>query len=294
MTYYVYALLDPRKEGPFKYGKWAFSHLPFYIGKGKGRRCYAHGKIGERCYNNYKDRLISKIKRSGLSPLVVIKRRNLQEETAFTLEESLIRKIGRHDLRTGPLVNLTNGGEGVSGRKIPNKERVRRSESMRSRSSLKKILTRKKLQRTLKGLSQEEKDKATRKRLASLDARSPIEKRESSIKRRAALLKSSPARMSARTKTLSEKSEAEKAETKRLKQVAWSNRTEAQKIDLKRKRRAVLAYKTEEELLDIRKRRSQSCKESKLSRTQEQKELWLSKMRATWDKKIKSKQKKEK
>jgi len=35
-NYYVYALLDPRKNGPFKFDNIVFDYEPFYIGKGKG------------------------------------------------------------------------------------------------------------------------------------------------------------------------------------------------------------------------------------------------------------------
>lgn len=41
-NFYVYALLDPRKPGPFRYGRWKFEYEPFYIGKGTGSRHLAH------------------------------------------------------------------------------------------------------------------------------------------------------------------------------------------------------------------------------------------------------------
>ncbi len=41
----------------------------------------------------------------------------MEEELALLVEEELIAKIGRKDSGAGPLLNLTNGGEGVSGSK---------------------------------------------------------------------------------------------------------------------------------------------------------------------------------
>ena len=40
---------------------------------------------------------------------------NLTKEEADNLEVSLIKKFGRADLKEGPLVNMTNGGEGNTG-----------------------------------------------------------------------------------------------------------------------------------------------------------------------------------
>lgn len=40
--FYVYALLDPRKPGKYKYGEYEFDYEPFYVGKGSGDRCEHH------------------------------------------------------------------------------------------------------------------------------------------------------------------------------------------------------------------------------------------------------------
>jgi len=42
-------------------------------------------------------------------------RENLSEDEAFTVEVALIAAIGRQDLGRGPLLNLTDGGEGATG-----------------------------------------------------------------------------------------------------------------------------------------------------------------------------------
>jgi len=39
--FYVYVFLDPRKPGRFAYGDQEFTHEPFYVGKGSGKRLSA-------------------------------------------------------------------------------------------------------------------------------------------------------------------------------------------------------------------------------------------------------------
>jgi hypothetical protein len=47
-VFYVYAILDPRKPGHFRYGHFKFEYEPIYIGKGNGKRSLAH--ISGRCH----------------------------------------------------------------------------------------------------------------------------------------------------------------------------------------------------------------------------------------------------
>ena len=87
-NYYVYQYL--REDG-----------TPYYIGKGKNNRAY----VNNRRINKPTD-----------PNRIEIVRDQLTEQEAFTLEIDLIALYGRKDLGTGILRNLTNGGEGVSGR----------------------------------------------------------------------------------------------------------------------------------------------------------------------------------
>jgi len=108
--YYVYIYLDPRKPRVYQYGSYEFKCEPFYIGKGSRNRW----KDNRR--NKYFKNKLNKIKKSGLEPIIIKFRENLDEKNSFILELELINLIGRKDLRRGPLINFTDGGEGVSGR----------------------------------------------------------------------------------------------------------------------------------------------------------------------------------
>jgi hypothetical protein len=110
MIHYVYAYLDTRKPGKYIYDDLEFDYEPFYIGQGTKYRCTAGLKHGGSPYKKFK---INKIKEDGFTPKVIKLYENLEFETAIKLEIETILKIGRSDLGKGPLVNLTDGGEGT-------------------------------------------------------------------------------------------------------------------------------------------------------------------------------------
>lgn len=104
--FYIYAYL--REDG-----------TPYYIGKGKGGRIF--GNTGRICK---KPKDISKI---------IFLKQNLTEEQAFKHEIYMIAVLGRKDLGTGILRNLTNGGEGVSGLIFSEEHRRRLSLSRKGK-----------------------------------------------------------------------------------------------------------------------------------------------------------------
>jgi hypothetical protein len=86
--YYVYAYL--REDGS-----------PYYIGKGKNKRAYSN----KHAVN--------------LPPhqRIIFLAKSLYNSEAILLEKKLIKEFGRKDNGTGILRNLTDGGEGTTGRR---------------------------------------------------------------------------------------------------------------------------------------------------------------------------------
>lgn len=113
--FYVYAYLDPRKSGNFIYGEYVFDFEPFYIGKGYKNRCNEHLRESSLKESSFKNNKIKKILSLGLAPIILKISVNIFEHDAFDLEKKLIRIIGRYDLGCGPLTNLTDGGDGITG-----------------------------------------------------------------------------------------------------------------------------------------------------------------------------------
>lgn len=114
-AYFVYAFLDPTRPGDFVYGDLRFTSEPFYVGKGSGRRLQWHRYDPKSTRNRIKWGVIERIRKAGLEYAVVNLVEGLTEDEAFALEVRAIAAIGRRNKGTGPLTNLTDGGEGASG-----------------------------------------------------------------------------------------------------------------------------------------------------------------------------------
>jgi hypothetical protein len=95
-----------------------------YVGKGLMRRPYEH--LGNSRAQYQLGRMLNKRVREGFSPTPNIALYTNDEQEAFDLEISLIKKYGREDLGTGPLFNKTDGGEGSSG--LSEEARKKKSE----------------------------------------------------------------------------------------------------------------------------------------------------------------------
>ena len=102
--YYVYMYL--REDG-----------TPYYVGKGKDDRAYHKHK---RVKPPAKDR-------------IVFPYNNLTEKESLEKEMELIAKYGRKDIGTGILRNLTDGGEGTSGRILSDNTKTKIGNSNRGK-----------------------------------------------------------------------------------------------------------------------------------------------------------------
>lgn len=107
---YVYCYLDPRRPGKFLYSQVTFLFEPFYIGTGKRFRIFSYSGR-----NKWFHKKILKITNSGEQPICFKLHENISTVKATELEQQLISQIGRMDKNLGPLVNLTDGGEGTLG-----------------------------------------------------------------------------------------------------------------------------------------------------------------------------------
>ncbi len=136
MHYYTYAYLREDKT-------------PYYIGKGQGNRIYSKSRI----VHPPKDK----------SRIIFLKQ-NLTEEEAFKHEIYMIAVLGRKDLGTGILVNMTNGGDGVSGWVPSEESRKKMSEAHKGKTPSEE--NRRKLSETSKGRTHSEE---TRRKLSDVN-----------------------------------------------------------------------------------------------------------------------------
>jgi hypothetical protein len=93
----------------------ATEDLPFYIGKGKGRRKDQHFLVGKLRDGSHKSNKILKCQAEGIEVYAEILFEYDDETSAFAKEKELIKFYGRRDLGTGCLTNWADGGEGAAG-----------------------------------------------------------------------------------------------------------------------------------------------------------------------------------
>jgi hypothetical protein len=114
--YYVYILFRP------------WNGQPCYVGKGRQQRIFYHNQRGQ----NHPNRELAKIFAASNGDLPAVKiRENLTDDEALKTETALIAAIGRNYI--GPLVNLTNGGDGRSGYKCSQETKAKMSAAVKRR-----------------------------------------------------------------------------------------------------------------------------------------------------------------
>lgn len=114
-NFYVYIYLNPLKSGVFKFGDYSFDFEPFYIGKGKNNRMKMH--LTDAKHKRWHlHNTIRHIWANNNKPIIIKVKENISEQESWELEKKLIREIGRYDLNSGPLTNMTDGGDGPANR----------------------------------------------------------------------------------------------------------------------------------------------------------------------------------
>ena len=118
-----------------------------YIGKGQQNRALDHLKRNDRHPLTHRLKLMAK---NGILP-VISKIFVESEELALLCEQEMISLFGRKNLNEGTLLNLTDGGEGVSGykhtaeakQKVSSARLNRSEETTRKQSEAQKLIERK-------------------------------------------------------------------------------------------------------------------------------------------------------
>ena len=112
--FYTYILLDTTKPGNFRYDgiDYTFSHEPFYVGKGSGRRLESHLCPSSLQLDHPKNDRLNAIMALGL-PITYHKYvDDVTEPKALEVESFLIDTLGQHVT----LTNLIRGGGGKRGK----------------------------------------------------------------------------------------------------------------------------------------------------------------------------------
>lgn len=123
---YIYIYLNPLKPGYFQCDNYRFNFEPFYVGKGTSRKRFKQ-HISDAilfkknnfsceylCGNKRKHYKILNILNQNIKIPIYIIPMHISELSKK--EISFIKTLGRKDLGDGPLLNMTNGGEGSEGR----------------------------------------------------------------------------------------------------------------------------------------------------------------------------------
>lgn len=128
MSFYVYIYFDPRICCEYIIDNIKYNYKPVYVGKGTGNRYKAH--LNKRKKNYRLHNLIHHLKCLGVDPVYHIIKEFDNEHDAHLYEKHLIESIGRADRDSGPLFNLTDGGEGTCGIRYSEQDIAKRRKNM--------------------------------------------------------------------------------------------------------------------------------------------------------------------
>lgn len=126
--FYIYCILDPRKPGNYKYGEIEFEFEPFYVGKASKRRL-KNTLTYKGKSNTIKNNKLNAINGVNLKPILKKIKEFENEQDAFDCEKFFIKLIGRINENEGPLCNLTEGGDGITGYKHTDSARKKISQT---------------------------------------------------------------------------------------------------------------------------------------------------------------------
>jgi NUMOD3 motif len=129
MLFYNYIYVDPRYQERYEGQGFCLLYRPIYVGKGSRTRHEDHLRPSRlasntKFHNTLRKLLVDHDMRS------YIIRFNWTESETFLAETTYIQNIGRDDLKTGPLFNLTDGGDGASGAKRTEEQKEKYSQSL--------------------------------------------------------------------------------------------------------------------------------------------------------------------
>ena len=114
--HYTYLYFDPMRGEPI------------YVGMGKKARAWAHLK--SKKMHPFIQR-IAFIRAHGVEPEISFICIEVDRELACLVEQEAIAKFGRKDLSRGPLLNLTDGGEGGLNMLVTEETKKKQSRSMK-------------------------------------------------------------------------------------------------------------------------------------------------------------------
>jgi hypothetical protein len=93
----------------------ADDRTPFYVGKGTGHRFSNHLAPSLGGVNGLKAAAIAATRAAGGHFCFTFPVMGVDEDEAHQIELATIRKIGRSQVGAGPLTNMTDGGDGMTG-----------------------------------------------------------------------------------------------------------------------------------------------------------------------------------